>query len=374
MRVLFIHSGNMYGGVEAMLATLARSRGLCPTTEQHFGLCFSGRLSEELHAAGAPVHNLGNARIRQPLAVRRARKVLGDLLTHVPFDSVICQSSWSQALFGPVARSFNLPLVSWIHGVSNGNHWLERWGRRTAADLNICNSQFTAEAARRFWPLTRAEVLHCPVTAPTSLSPESARAAVRSELDTPQNSVVIIHASRLEAWKGHASLLDALGALKDSPRWTCWIAGGAQRPSEVEYLKGLKAKADCLGIGSRVKFLGPRTDVERLLAAADIHCQPNTAPEPFGIAFVEALNAGLPVVTTSIGGAREIVDDTCGLLVPHGHQVLTDALRRLINDASLRSQLSLGGPARAFLLCDPAQQMKKLERLLSSVSRREKAA
>ena len=58
------------------------------------------------------------------------------------------------------------------------------------------------------------------------------------------------------------------------------------------------------------------TDVPRLLAAADIHCQPNISPEPFGIAFIEALAAGLPVVTSAIGGAIEIVDDTCGRLVP----------------------------------------------------------
>jgi glycosyltransferase involved in cell wall biosynthesis len=49
-----------------------------------------------------------------------------------------------------------------------------------------------------------------------------------------------------------------------------------------------------------------RSDVARLLAAADIHCQPNIGPEPFGITFIEALYAGLPLVTTSIGGAIEM--------------------------------------------------------------------
>ena len=52
--------------------------------------------------------------------------------------------------------------------------------------------------------------------------------------------------------------------------------------------------------------------------AADIHCQPNTAPEPFGLVFVEALYAGLPVVTTALGGALEILTDACGVLVPAG--------------------------------------------------------
>ena len=50
-----------------------------------------------------------------------------------------------------------------------------------------------------------------------------------------------------------------------------------------------------------------------LLAAADLFCQPNTAPEPFGLSLVEALQAGLPVVTSGIGGACEIVDASCGV-------------------------------------------------------------
>lgn len=54
--------------------------------------------------------------------------------------------------------------------------------------------------------------------------------------------------------------------------------------------------------------------VGEVLLVSDIHCQPNSGPEPFGIAFVEALNAGLPVVSTAAGGVLGIVDDTCGRL------------------------------------------------------------
>ncbi len=79
----------------------------------------------------------------------------------------------------------------------------------------------------------------------------------------------------------------------------------------------------------------------RLLAAADIHCQPNTGPEPFGITFIEALYAGLPVVTTSIGGALEIVDGSCGMLVePNDPAALAGALRRLIEDRELRADVA----------------------------------
>src|SRR3989442_260169 len=69
MRVLHIYSGNLYGGVETLLLTLARYYHLCPAMEPHFALCFEGRLSEELAAVGARIHLLGNVRVRWPLSV-----------------------------------------------------------------------------------------------------------------------------------------------------------------------------------------------------------------------------------------------------------------------------------------------------------------
>ena len=115
-------------------------------------------------------------------------------------------------------------------------------------------------------------------------------------------------------------------------------------------------------------FLGQRTDVPRLLVAADIHCQPNLGPEPFGIAFVEAMYAGLPLVTSAIGGALEIVDDSSGILVPPGEvAAVSRTLRRLIEDEPLRTKLANGGPVRARSLCDLKGQMTALQSVLTPV-------
>ena len=150
---------------------------------------------------------------------------------------------------------------------------------------------------------------------------------MRRSLKTPAQDVVVIQVSRLESWKGQHVLLDALARIRDVGGWTCWIAGGAQRPSDVRYREQLEAIATQGGIADRVRFLGERNDVPALLAAADLFCQPNTAPEPFGLSLVEALQAGLPVVTSGVGGACEIVDGSCGLLTPPGDSMaLADAL------------------------------------------------
>jgi FkbM family methyltransferase len=168
----------------------------------------------------------------------------------------------------------------------------------------------------------------------------------------------------MEPWKGHGQLLAALARLIDDPRWVCWIAGSAQREQEVAYVRGLRAMSESLGVARRVRFLGQRTDIPRLLAAADVHCQPNVEAEPFGVVFIEALSAGRPVVTTDLGGAREIVDDSCGILVPPGDTArLAESLRRLIDEPALRSSLGGHGPARARQLCDPTRQLSRLDEI-----------
>jgi glycosyltransferase involved in cell wall biosynthesis len=126
--------------------------------------------------------------------------------------------------------------------------------------------------------------------------------------------------------------------------------------------------AQQLGIADRVHFLGWQQDALKLLAAADIYCQPNTVAEPFGITFIESLYAQRPVITTSMGGPKEIIDDSCGILVPPDNvPALTDSLRQLIGDQLLRAKLGEAGPSRARLLCDPSGQMFKLQQLLMAI-------
>jgi len=211
--------------------------------------------------------------------------------------------------------------------------------------------------------------VHCPVLPSQPADAPSCRAEIRRALEVADSTVAIIQVSRMEAGKGHHLHLDALAELKDDPRWTCWVVGGAQRPMEQEYMSQLQQKAIELGIGDRVRFLGQRSDVPSLLAAADIFSQPNTGAESFGIVFIEALAAGLPVITTALGGPREIVNESCGFLVPPGDaHLLAASLRRLIDSSELRSKLGQHGPQRARELCDPLGRIPELYDTLSMLS------
>jgi glycosyltransferase involved in cell wall biosynthesis len=364
MRVLHLYSGNLYGGVETLLVTLARLRALCPSLESEMALCFEGRLSAELRATGIPVHRLLEVRASRILTVARARRRLTALLARGRFDCAVCHGSWSQAMLGPPVKLASIPLVFWAHEAAVGKHWTERLARRVRPDLVICDSRFTAASIGNLYPDVPSLVLAYPVSAQTVRLTATERAALRASLDTPIDATVITQVSRMERWKGHTLLMDALAGLRELS-WVWWIVGGAQRPEELAYLGTLRAAADRLGVADRVRFLGERRDVPRLLAAADIHCQANLNPEPFGITFIEALAAGLPVVTVAMGGPLEIIDDSCGVLVPPDDVgALEAALRRLIKDPGLRARLALGGPARARRVSDPATQMRRLSEAL----------
>jgi hypothetical protein len=63
--VLHVHSGNLYGGVERILETLADYAPEDPPMTSAFALCFPGRLSETLQTRGAAVHQLGETHVRR---------------------------------------------------------------------------------------------------------------------------------------------------------------------------------------------------------------------------------------------------------------------------------------------------------------------
>ena len=373
MRVLHINAGNLFGGVETLLITLARFRALTPDVEPEFAVCFDGSLSAELKQLGVPVTALGETRVRNPLSVISARRRLAELLRRERYDVVVCHMAWAHAIFGPVVRASGAPLVEWQHLASDGSHWLERWSRRSRAELVICNSRYTAD---RLPPSLRGgavEVVYCPVAPPRAYS-EAERLAARAEFETAADAVVIVHASRMQEWKGHRLLLEAARGLRGIGKWVIWFVGGAQREFESRYLESLRQMASECEIADRVRFVGERRDVERLLSAADIHCQPNTTPEPFGIAFVEALYASLPVVTTAIGGAVEIVDDSCGVLVaPADAAALAGSLRRIVTDTATRKRLGSGGPRRAHELSRPELQMTRLREIFQTLGKSENA-
>ena len=168
---------------------------------------------------------------------------------------------------------------------------------------------------------------------------ERAAAARRESLATFR---VLLMVARLDAIKDQPTLLRAF-AMAKLPGWQLQLVGDGPRRSELEALI-----AD-LGLDAEVRCLGRRTDVPELLGQADLFAFSTTAAEGFGIALVEAMAAGLPVMASDVPACRELLaDGTAGVLVPAADvSAWTQTLETLMGDEGARQRLSLAAREHA---------------------------
>lgn len=333
--VLHCGTGNLYGGVEKMLSWMAKSGNA-----SRFALCFPGSLADELRSLGASVNILGEARFSRPWTIWRIRNRLKQL----DADCYVFHGCWTFAALAPAIKHKRRILA--IHDIPQGKHWVERLARRTRPDGIIANSRTTAFAAARLFPKVPIAIVYPPVPQ-FKVLPGPQRKLLRRLLCANQKDTVILIASRFDLVKGHGVLIDALIELKQRQDWVAWIVGNPQRDHELLSMLSMVQTTKHFGIDGRVRFLGHRDDVPDLMQAADIYCQPNLGPEGFGISFVEAMRAGLPVVTTGFGAALELIDDSRGILLPPGNPlIVARALEHLITSPKIRH--SLGESAREW--------------------------
>jgi glycosyltransferase involved in cell wall biosynthesis len=348
--VLHVYSGNLFGGVERMLISVATMDGA--EWRSHFALCFEGRLSRTLHFQGSPTTQLGPVRLRNPLSALRARRALKRLLRKQHFDAVVCHSIWTYCIFAPTIARRGLAPLLYLHDIPDPNGLFYRWAWRSPPALCIANSSTTAAPLAEMRADVPVRIIHPLVNPPPPTEPATIH-QLRATWGAAPEDVVILQASRFDSWKGHRNLLQGLAAMRDVEGWRCWIAGAPQRPEEEAYQRELVGLTDSLDLNQRVRFIGHRDDMETVLAACDVYCQPNETPEPFGMVFVEAMYAGKPVVGRALGGALEIVTSECGILCPAGPESLASALRTLARDSQLRKRMSAAGPPRAAALSGP---------------------
>jgi glycosyltransferase involved in cell wall biosynthesis len=177
---------------------------------------------------------------------------------------------------------------------------------------------------------------------------ESERTEARRNLGLAREQIAIGNVAALEPRKGHRYLLEAIAKLVRSGdaearrniRICCFIAG--QGSLRVR----LREDAERLGIGSLVRIMGQLDDVRELLRALDIFVLPSLS-EGLGVAALEAMACGLPVVATDTGGLAGLIEDarTGYKFPPADIEALAQQLARLIGDLNLAGRL--GANARA---------------------------
>lgn len=182
------------------------------------------------------------------------------------------------------------------------------------------------------------------------------QAAARARLNLPSTGHLLLGVGRMEPLKGFDLLIQALALLREHRgdlRLLLLGGGDEQHPADWNTeQRRLAALRDDLGLHGAVIFCGaqPHERLPDYYAAADVFVMPSLY-ESFGMAALEAMACGVPVVASDVGGLRTtIVDELSGLLVPPGDpRALAAALKRALLDEHQRATLRREGPRRAAL-------------------------
>jgi glycogen synthase len=243
-----------------------------------------------------------------------------------------------------LARVLGVPVVLTVHATEQGRHmgylppgpsaWIAAQERTLAAladEVLVCSDHMAVEAARHLGvPADRCTTVPNGIDVDAWRAPPTARTAGSAEGPVPR----IVFAGRLEHEKGVHVLLEATADISCE----VVIAGEGTQGSRLR-----DAAHD------RVRFTGhlDRSELAALLRTASVVAVPSLY-EPFGLAALEAMAVGAPVVVSDVGGLAEVVVDGSGLRVrPDDPRHLATALRRVLTDPAFARRLQAGGTARA---------------------------
>lgn len=364
-RVLFLINDLGMGGAQRVVfhqaTTLAPERYRAEVASFEFDS--SGTLVGEFTHAGIPVHRL--RRPDEPVAVAWPR--VNALIRRLAPDVVHTHLAAAGVLGRVAARRANVPcVVTTLHNLSD---WEEkrsgplRWlDRRTLglADSVVSVSEAVRRAVVAALPALadRAVTVHNGVPVHQFAGARGDRAASRTELGLDAADFVVGSVARLDPRKGLDVLIEAVArAAERVPRLRVVVAGDGPERARLETL------VESLGLVPRVHLLPHRIGVRSLLGALDLFVAPSRT-EGLGVAIIEALAAGLPVLGSSVGGIPEVIEDgACGRLLPHSRpDAWAEALVAAAANPEVVRRWAEAAPRRAarFSLEVAAERMQAL--------------
>jgi glycosyltransferase involved in cell wall biosynthesis len=302
------------------------------------------------------------------LAVRRAAARIGALAASRGVRVVQCGDVLGLLLLGPALRA-GARLVYQVNYLGHGPRLaLLRALAPRVSHVVACSAFQAAQVARDAPALRSRTTVVAPGVDAAGFSGGDG-AAFRREIGVPAEAFLAGMLGRYDVWKGHDVLLDAAARLVPSHAslYFAMIGGAlnaAELPHVARYRDAMLARRQALGLGDRVKVVDHRADVKDALAALDVVVMPSRE-EPFGMALVEAMAAGRPVVASDSGGPREIVEDaTSGRLFRTGDPAaLAAVLQELAADPAQAARLAEAGKARAESLYGRARYAAAMQEI-----------
>jgi len=262
------------------------------------------------------------------------------------FDVVHTHLVRSTVLGIPAAHLAGIPTVATLHNmkkVRGRRRWLgpmETWVLRHLADRVIGVGWETARVHAERLGHRSIDVIPNGV-APIAALGQTERLAIRRELGVPDGAPLLLAVGRLNKDKGHSDLFRALLELDGGPLAPHLRIAGMGGHGEV-----LEAQIQAMGLSDRVRLLGLRRDVSRLLAASDVYVSASLT-EALPVATLEAMAAGLPIVATAVGDVARVVTEDVGVLLPAGDPMaFAKALRHVLDSPGLRAAQSAAGRRR----------------------------
>ncbi len=341
--------GLRVGGAEVLAARLARE------LSQAYRFVFAcldelGTLGEQLRGEGYTVEVLG----RRPGVDWRCGRDLRAFLRRERVDLVHAHQ-YAPFFYATAARipGGRTPVLMTEHGRTFPDYprpkrmlanrfLLGRRDRVVGVGLAVRDALIAHEGM----PPRRVGVIYNGVDLPAYRAAPRARADVRRELGLRPDDLAIFQVARLDPLKDHATAIRTMAHLaRRRPEARLILVGeGPEGPAIRDLVRGHD-------LGEHVRFLGLRADVPRLLPAADV-CLLTSLSEGIPLVLIEAMAAGLPVVSTRVGGVPEVVEDgRTGLLAPPaGPDALAAAILKLAADPALRESMGLAGRERAVAL------------------------
>jgi glycosyltransferase involved in cell wall biosynthesis len=340
MRVLHVIEAMHQGGAESLVIEHVR-RASAGVASVVVALNRGGPSLAAAAAAGAEVHVLGKGAARA-----RGFTDLAKLMRERRID-VVNGHNPTGALYGTMAaRLAGVPVVvrteHSIHYPGRGSRFYAPVEALLTALADrvicVCEASRTSHVSRLRWADTKFVTVFNGISeAPSGIR---GRAELRAELGLAQDAPVALTVGSLTPQKSQDVLLRAMArTARLAPGAVLLIAGEGRLR---EPLLALHAE---LGLGDRVRFLGPRSDVPDLMEACDLFVL-SSSREGLSVTLLEAMRAGRAAVATGVGGnAEAVADGITGRIVRVGDEEgMADALSEL-----------LGSPARLRAFGDAGQ-------------------
>jgi len=193
------------------------------------------------------------------------------------------------------------------------------------------------------------------------------RAQWRQAHGIETHATIVTHVGRFAPPKNHALLIEAFARVRTSAPLYLLLVGGGELENTV------REQVAALGLESRVRFLGIRADVADILRASDAFVL-SSRWEGNPMSVMEAMAAGLPVVSTAVGGVPELVrDGETGLLVPSEDTgALAQAIQALVDNPARRQAMGVAARQHAVASFDIRHTVRGYEQLYEALLNKNK--